>query len=95
MHYLKSEQLRGTTKIKTRSATKNKGKDARIFPNINKPTLKLKPKDRIEIKERNRWQKGIILKPAGKATGKYKDWYNIKLDNGKTFSTNIKKNCID
>ena len=82
------------SRIKTRNANKNKGKEAMISPNINKPTLKLKPKDRIEIKERNRWQKGIILKLAGKATGKYKDWYNIKLDNGKTFSTNIKQREI-
>ena len=73
--------------IRTRSAAKPKIAPSSVQAN---KTVKLRPKDRIEIKEKNKWQRGIILNAAGKATGKYKDWYNIKLDNGKTFNTNVK-----
>ena len=56
--------------------------------------LTFKNKDRIEIKENNRWESGIVVNKAGKATGKYPNWYNIKLDNGKEFSTDIKHRDI-
>ena len=78
------ESLAKIPKIRTRNATKIKPTQTKTKP------IKFRPKDRIEIKEKNKWQRGIILKAAGKATGKYKDWYNIKLDNGKVFNTNVK-----
>ena len=71
-------------RIRTRNASKQK--PSQVTPK----TIKFRPKDRIEIKDKKRWHRGIILSSAGKATGKYKDFYNIKLDNGKTFNTNIK-----
>ena len=82
------ESLAKIPKIRTRNATKTKPTQTKTKP------IKFRPKDRIEIKEKNKWQRGIILKAAGKATGKYKDWYNIKLDNGKVFNTNVKQREI-
>jgi transposase InsO family protein len=82
------ESLTSIPRIRTRNATKQ-----RLPKTIPKP-VKFRAKDRIEIKEKNRWERGIILNPAGKASGKYKDWYNIKLDNGKTFNTNVRHRDI-
>ena len=59
-------------------------------PIRNNKVLTLHNKDRIEIKENNAWERGIVVSKAGKSTGKYSTWYNIKLDNGKEFSTDIK-----
>ena len=52
--------------------------------------IKLKHKDRIEIKHNNKWHRGIVTTRAGKAKGKFPNWYNFKLDNGQTFSADIK-----
>ena len=94
LEFQDARESKSRSRVKTRSAAKNRGKEAIISTEINKPPLKFRPKDRIEIKDKNTWHRGIILKPAGKATGKYKDWYNIRLDNGKTFSTNVKQREI-
>ena len=82
------EAVENISRIRTRNATKQRPQKTTPKP------VKFRSKDRIEIKDKNRWEQGIILNPAGKSTGKYKDWYNIKLDNGKTFNTNVRHRDI-
>ena len=82
------EAVNSIPRIRKRNATKQRPQKT-----IPKP-VKFRSKDRIEIKDKNKWEPGIILNPAGKATGKYKDFYNIKLDNGKIFNTNVRHRDI-
>ena len=49
----------------------------------------LKRNDRIEIMEKGKWEKGTILGHGGKVTGKHRGWYNIQLDNGQLFPTEM------
>ena len=74
--------------------SKSKTRTAKNTIANNTISIKLRNKDRIEIKEGNRWERGIVLRKAGKATGKYPTWYNFKLDNGKEFSADIKQREI-
>jgi transposase InsO family protein len=53
--------------------------------------IKLKSNDRIEVREGDKWQGGIVLGHAGKVTGKFKNCYNFQLDNGKTFNDDVTK----
>ena len=69
-----------TTTNSTRQTTAN---HARSVP------IKLKSKDRVEIREGDKWQGGIVLGHAGKVTGKFKNCYNFQLDNGKTFNEDV------
>ena len=55
---------------------------------------------RIEFKDNGKWERGVVLGQAGKKVGKYKHWYNVKLDSGKQFSADfaqqeVRKEQID
>ena len=54
----------------------------------------LKKNDRIEILEKGKWEKGIILGHAGKVGGVNAGWFNIKLDNGQVFNDKIERRDI-
>ena len=63
--------------------------------NREQKAMKLKEKDRVEIKEGDKWQSGVVGKRAGKATSaSTKHWWNFHLDNGKEFSADITKREI-
>ena len=49
----------------------------------------LKKNDRIEIFEKGKWEKGIVLGHGGKVGGIHSGWYNLQLDNGEVFPDNI------
>jgi hypothetical protein len=58
---------------------------------IRQEPVELKKHDRIEFKDGERWQSGVVMRRAGKATGVNKNWWNLKLDNGKELATDISK----
>ena len=71
----------------TNGANQNTSKDSStVGPEV---CLFPKPKDKILFKcaDNEAWKEGEVLGRAGKATGKYKSWLNVKTDNGPT--------CID
>lgn len=47
--------------------------------------------DKIEykLKENSEWDKATILQRGGKATGQFKDWYNIRKENGEQLSIDL------
>ena len=49
----------------------------------------LKKNDRIEILDKGKWEKGIILGHAGKVGGVNAAWFNIRLDNGQVFNEKL------
>ena len=49
---------------------------------------KLVANDLVECKIAGKWIPGIVLKKAGKATGKHKNWYNVAFENGEKISVN-------
>ena len=64
-------------------------KDDRPVKTVRQEPLKLKRHDRIEFKDGERWQSGTVMSKAGKANTATKDWWNLKLDNGRELSANI------
>ena len=56
--------------------------------NLSSP-IKFKNNQRIEYKDNGKWERGIIIGQAGKKAGKYKHWYNVKLDTGRQFSADF------
>ena len=56
--------------------------------------VKLKNGQRIELKENGKWESGIIIKRAGKATGKYPNFWNIKLDDGRIMDRDCLSNIV-
>ena len=54
----------------------------------------LKRKDRIEILENGKWEKGSILSHGGKVGGRNAGWFNIELDNGDVFHDEVSKRQI-
>ena len=59
---------------------------------IDREAVKSRPikiNDVIRYKEDNEWITGIIISRAGKATGKYKNWYNIKNDSNEGKSIDL------
>ena len=58
------------------------------------PTAKSVPKknDLIDFRKdaTGPWQNATVVNRAGKATGKYKDWINIELQDGTQSSINLK-----
>lgn len=49
---------------------------------IAKKSIFLKKHDEIRYKEGGEWKDATILSRASKATGKYKNWYNVRLHDG-------------
>ncbi len=49
----------------------------------------LKRNDRIEILEDGKWEKGTILGHGGKVGGIHQGWYNIQLDKGNRFASEV------
>ena len=49
----------------------------------------IKINDVIRYKMDNKWITGTIMSRAGRATGKYKTWYNIKNGNNKERSVDL------
>ena len=85
-----SEQVNARVENEVREERQeNSATPANVRMNAENVRLKLKEKDRVEIKEGDKWQSGVVTRRAGKATGKSKDWWNFKLDNGKEFSADI------
>ena len=64
------------------------GKAAKVL------TTKFKAQDRIEVKDGEQWKSGIIMNRAGKADTATKHWWNVRLDDGKEFSTDVSKNEV-
>ena len=54
----------------------------------------LKRKDRIEILEDGKWEKGSILSHGGKVGGRNAGWFNIELDNGHVFHDEVSNRQI-
>ena len=59
--------------------------------NQNNSPERFKRNQRIEYRNNGKWERGVILGQAGKRDGKYKHWYNVKLDNGQQFSADFEK----
>ena len=45
-----------------------------------RPKLKINDKIQYKVNDTDEWVKAKVMSRAGKATGKYKDWYNIQDD---------------
>lgn len=54
-------------------------------------TVSLKTGDKIQYKIDNEWKNAEITSRAGKATGKYVNWYNVKDSDGDTKSIDLEK----
>ena len=78
-----------------RKGRKRKNFNQKPVPEINEDgTIQnaariLKKNDRIEILENGKWEKGIVLGHGGKVGGIHGGWYNLQLDNGQAFSSEL------
>ena len=82
-------------KESTSKGKKRKKTNQKPLPEFNDDgTLKnavnvLKRNDRIEILDKGKWEKGIILGHGGKVTGKHAGWFNLQLDDGRQFGEEL------
>ena len=53
--------------------------------------FQVKPNDIIRYKLDDEWITGSVLGRAGKASGKYKTWYNIRNENGEERSIDLER----
>ncbi len=90
-----TEQTDNTTTTNVSKGKKRKKVNQRPLPAYNEDgTLQnasqvLKRRDRIEILENGKWEKGTILSHGGKVGGRNAGWYNIELDNGDVFHDEV------
>ena len=61
---------------------------------VRRSPEKFKILQRIEFKDQGKWERGIVIGQAGKKSGKYKHFYNVKLDSGKEFSADFAKSEV-
>jgi transposase InsO family protein len=73
----------GASQTSKRTAT-SPAKDDRPVKIVKQ--VKLKANDRIEFKDGEQWLSGTVMGRAGKATTTNKNWYNLRLDNGRELS---------
>ena len=59
--------------------------------NVPKKQITLKTDDTIHFRtsEDNNWKKATVMSRAGKSTGRNKNWFNLKVENGDEMSVNM------
>ena len=89
------ESSRKEVTKQSQKGKKRKKCNQKPTPDVNEDgTLKnaaqvLKKNDRIEILDKGKWEKGIILGHAGKVGGMHGSWYNFRLNNGEVFHDQV------
>ena len=59
------------------------------YGNLINAGMQVVRRDRIEIKEKGKWEPATVIDRAGKRKGPYEGWFNIQLDSGRVFNDDL------